>query len=173
MTIVPDYQDLLKIETKRKDTEDLSHLLGVQEPYCRRMCIWKKYWTEHYYRKKIGEYENKLEDLIQRPLKSSGHAFIVLDSFPAMAKCLTTYWETTCSTIKLLCNELKDRCRWCFWKQAYDKWEIEIFRDHTRESRASVLAEWKQGVTLLMNQAKDPIDLIWTNMGGIWGVVFF
>lgn len=37
----------------------------------------------------------------------------------------------------------------------------------------SVYAEERFKVTLLMNVASDPVDIIWENMGGIRGVYFF
>jgi len=35
--VVPDYKKLTELEEKRKDIEDLSQLLGVQEPTCMRL----------------------------------------------------------------------------------------------------------------------------------------
>lgn len=168
--VVPDYRRLTKLEEKRKDLEDLSQLLGIKEPTCMRLCVRKKYRTEEYYQRKLEEIEFEIQEILKAPIRSSGHAYIVFDSYYSMSQCLQKYRETPCQTCKIM------------WSSCYDKLSLSGSRsDDLRENFArfhdqdeSQSSEYhKRDETLLMSSAKDPVDIIWSNMGGTRGITFF
>jgi hypothetical protein len=84
--IVPDYKKLVELEEKRKDYEDLSHLLGVKAPTCMRLLIREKHRNEEHYQLKLEEIEKKMQDILLKPNSSSGHAYVVFDSYYSMSK---------------------------------------------------------------------------------------
>ena len=102
--VVPDYRKLTELEEKRKDLEDLSHLLGIKEPTVMRIWVKKKHRTEKYYKQKLEEIEDKIREELTKPIKSSGHAYVVFDSYYSMSRCLQKYRETPCQTWKIICS---------------------------------------------------------------------
>jgi hypothetical protein len=168
--VVPDYRKLTILEEKRKDLEDLSQLLGVKEPTCMRLCVRKKYRNEDYYQRKLEEIEYEIQEIYKSPIRSSGHAYIVFDSYYSMSQCLQKYRETPCQTCKIM------------WSSCYDRLSLSGSRsDDLRENFARFhdqdevqSSEYhKRGANLLMSSAKDPVDIIWANMGGTRGATFF
>ena len=167
--VVPDYNKLTELEEKRKDLEDLSQLLGVQEPTWMRIWVRKKYRTEEYYQQELEKIEQKMQELIKNPIKSSGHAYVVFDSYFSMSKCLQKFRDTPWQTMKLM---------WNSWWYKISKKEM---RDDPRENFVKFEDDEEQQsnneyelrkITLLMSIAKNPVDIIWGNMGGTRGIYF-
>ena len=168
--VVPDYRKLTQLEEKRKDLEDLSQLLGVKEPAFMRLWVRRKYRTEEYYKAKLEEVEEQIREELKKPIKSSGHAYIVFDSYYSMSRCLQKYRETPWQTCKIM------------WGSCFNKITMrESIGDDPRETfvrfhdnEEAPMSEYhNRGVTLLMSSAKDPVDIIWSNMGNSRGETFF
>ena len=170
--VVPDYNKLTELEEKRKDFEDLSQLLGVQEPTWMRIWVRKKYRTEEYYQYELEKIEAKMQELIKNPIQSSGHAYVVFDSYFSMSKCLQKFRDTPWQTIKFMWNnwwykmtkkEARNDPRENFVRFEDDNDEEEQHSNNEYELRK---------ITLLMSVAKNPVDIIWGNMGGNRGIYF-
>jgi hypothetical protein len=135
-----------------------------------RLCVRKKYRNEDYYQRKLEDIEYEIQEIYKSPIRSSGHAYIVFDSYYSMSQCLQKYRETPCQTCKIM------------WSGCYDRLSLSGSRsDDLRENFARFhdqdevhVSEYhKRGANLLMSSAKDPVDIIWANMGGTRGATFF
>ena len=91
VVVIPDYQQLFDLEVEKKDLEDLNILVHAQGPpkACAKCCI-RALWTRSY--DSIEERQHWLEleidKEIEKPILSSGHAFVVLDSVNSLNFCL-------------------------------------------------------------------------------------
>ncbi|CAI2385080.1 unnamed protein product [Moneuplotes crassus] len=169
-TEIPDYQKLTRLEQKRKELEDLSQLLGVKEPTFMRLCVRKKYRTEEYYKYELEEIEDQIRDELKKPIKSSGHAYIVFDSYYSMARCLQKYRETPCQTCKIMWSSCFDTIT---MRDRFDNDPRDAFIEFNDDEESPFSEYHKRGQTLLMSSAKDPVDIIWSNMGSSRGLTFF
>ena len=115
------------------------------------------------------EIELKMKDFLNEPIESSGDAFVVFDSFRSMSKWIEKFKITHTKRLQIMYNS---------W--LYKLW-LQNNRDSFRESLAQLdenneLVMEKQisrKMTLSMSLAKNPVDIIWINMGGTKGIYFF
>mmetsp|Transcript_11835 Transcript_11835/g.10457 ORF Transcript_11835/g.10457 Transcript_11835/m.10457 type:complete len:136 (-) Transcript_11835:21-428(-) len=110
-----------------------------------------------------------IREEIRKTTKSSGHAYVVFDSYYSMSRCLQKYRETPCQTCKIICQSCFDKVK---MRDGNGEEVRETFvRFHDNEDTPP--SEYDQrGTTLLMSSAKDPVDIIWTNMGNSRGATF-
>jgi len=86
-----------------------------------------------------------------------------------MSKCLQKYRETPCQSLKIMISS-------CINKVKYNQDKSQDPREYYakfQETEDKLQEEYdRQGMTLLMSIAKEPIDIIWANMGGTRGIYF-
>lgn len=112
-----------------------------------------------------------MQEAIKAPIKSSGHAYVVFDSYYSMSKCLQKYRETPCQSLKIMWTSCLDKLT---KRRRRNDVRENFVRFHDNDNDESLMNEYdRKGMTLFMCSAKDPIDIIWGNMGGTRGIYFF
>lgn len=166
---IPNFQRLFDLETKKFDIQDLLRIPEDKEPFAKKCLIAKKYRTKTYYSKQINEIENDIDNEILKPVLSSGHAFVCFDSIESANYCLHKFRLGVFDGVKLSCRHLKDSCKSC------------IQRDDDYGRKKSTFARFEDiderlvddNYNCLMEAAKEPMDIIWSNMGGTRGLYFW
>jgi hypothetical protein len=153
------------------DVEDLLKIPPAKEPFAKKCLIAKKYRTKKYYLKCINEIENEIDKEIYKPVLSSGHAFICFDTIESANHCLHKFRLNFCDGAKLAVRNLKDTCMSCVQsddvrkKSTFNRFEDidDRLADENEETEDHYV----------MEGAKEPMDIIWSNMSGTRGLYFW
>ena len=169
--VIPDYKLITEYEEKKKSLEDLVELKGSKQPIWLRIWVKKKNRTQEHYEAKIFEIEQKMKDFLSEPIESSGDAFVIFDSFRSMSKWIEKFKITHTKRWAIMWNS-------CFYKLLYQNSSKNFLRDSmpTVDENNEQLIDNKDQVrkmTLSMSLAKNPVDIVWINMGGTKGIYFF
>ena len=163
---IPNYKHLLELERKRNHLLDLKNLINKEEgSFVRKYMFPKIFQTDKRILQKIEEIENKIQCETEKPVFSSGHAFVCFDSLLSADKCLFMYREGLCKKLKLKLDHMWDGVKHprryftsskTFQKFKEDDLETEIFQPGN--------------IKILVDQCIEPYDIIWTNVGGDRGL---
>ena len=117
--------------------------------------------------------ELEVDKEIEKPMLSSGHAFVVLDSVNSLNYCLKQSQMTPTYAWKLAKVSVTDGVKNFFSKNFRNKRQ-STFNEFVDEDLEIAQGQYRdKDLILVMNQASDPVDIIWRNMGGTRGVYFF
>jgi hypothetical protein len=168
---IPDFSKILDLENEKFDVEDLLKIPASKEPLAKKCMIGKKYRTKKYYTKQISEIEDKIDNEIYKPVLSSGHAFICFDTIESANHCLHRFQLNVCDSSKLAMKNLKDTCLACIQKDDNRK-KSTFNRFEDIDDR---LAEdhYDEDEHYIMEGAKEPMDIIWSNMSGTRGLYYW
>ena len=119
--------------------------------------------------------EKKIDDQLDAPARPSGHAFVCFDSNDAANHMLHKYNLGATDAVKLMCHTLTDKTKECFNRNvahgdgAHGNGRSNSFSRFEDETENF----FDQDVTLIMEPAKEPMDICWNNMGGHRGLYFW
>ncbi len=165
---IPDYKTLLKIETKMNEINDIKNLISKKETDClRRWFFPAKFRTEAAIKKELEKLENEMQDATKKPVYSSGHAFVCFDSLLSAYKCLNAFEEMTYKKIALQINSLWESISRGGRRRS--KTDASTFQQfHDEDLEAAIMDPQK--LEILVDQMIEPVDIVWTNIGGGRGI---
>ncbi|CDW80986.1 transmembrane protein 63c [Stylonychia lemnae] len=177
VVVIPDFQRLFDLEIEKKDLDDLHHLVAAHgSPGCGRQAIFKCLWTQSSsVQERQVQLDQDIQNEIEKPFLSSGHAFVVLDSVKSLNHCVQQSNMTPTYAWRLAKVSVKENIQQFFSQKfkrtmSQDRQTFNQFEDEDLEIAQGYR---DKDLTLIMSEAGDPIDIIWGNMGGTRGVYFF
>ena len=168
---IPDFHTILELENNKFDVEDLLKIPPSKEPFIKKWMISKKFRTKQYYQKQITELENQIDNEICKPILSSGHAFICFDTIESANHWLRKFQLDIGDGIKLACRNLKDTIS--DWFNREDRRNKSTFARFEDDDEGFIDESIGEGDHYIMEQAKEPMDIIWSNMSGTRGLYFW
>ncbi len=164
---IPEYKNLLKLERKINEINDIKNLISKKETDCvRRWFFPAKYRTEAAIKKELEKLENEIQEDTKQPVYSSGHAFVCFDSLLSAYKCLTTFEEQTYKKIAIQLNSLWDSLGRKVKRKEANASTFQHFHDEDLESAMMD----PEKLDILVDQMIEPVDIVWTNIGGGRGI---
>lgn len=159
----------MKLERIRDEILDLRNLISKKENSCLRKWFFPSVFrTEDTINKELDRIENKIQEITEFPVFSSGHAFVCFDSLEAGYKCLNTFQEKTWRKIylklKYLFEKRQDRRPKRFVTSTFGKFTDEIDVNMMKGMMNP------EEMNILVDQLIEPFDIIWTNVGGDRGL---
>jgi hypothetical protein len=121
----------------------------------------KVFRTDYSIELKLRQIEQKLQDETEKPVYSSGHAFVCFDSLQAAYRCLSQFQEQTFSKLKIQFRALFEKARApTKMTSTFGRFQDELDNDILEQ----------ENVQIIVDQMVEPEDIIWTNVGGSRGV---
>ena len=187
INFIPNYNKLLKYEKERNEINDLRLLITHEKPFMR--CLFSSvYWSENSMNNELINIENKINELIEEPVYSSGHAFVCFDSLGAVYKVMNEFKSSPFMRFKIrmknLVGDVKDNIYGGKNKELINSQNKNTFQKFNEEYNIGILDEnyfveenteneIKQNMDILVDQLIEPIDIIWVNIGGEKGLYVF
>lgn len=170
VNFIPDYKVLLKLERKRNEITDLKNLISTKENTCvRRLFYPKVFQSEVSIQNKLERIENKIQEETEKPVFSSGHAFVCFDSLLAAYKCLSAFEEGTWKKVSIRMSALWEESK---FKRSIKRMQTSTFRKFEDEDLEKEMMD-PDKVHLIVDQMIEPFDIIWANIGGDRGLYVF
>lgn len=149
------------------EINDIKNLISKKETDCLRKWFFPaKFRTEAAIKKELEKLENEMQDATKKPVFSSGHAFVCFDSLLSAYKCLNAFEERTYKKIALQLNSLWENVARGSKRRKTDASTFQQFHDEDLE--AAIMDPQK--LEILVDQMIEPVDIVWTNIGGGRGI---
>jgi len=172
ITFIPDYPEMLELEIRKEEINDIRKLVNIsdKDSFFKKLFLPKIYLSEVEIQNQLELIEHKLQEEIQHPVYSSGHAFVCFDSLLSAYICLNNYEfnffysrESTFQKLKLKLQSLGKSIPKI--KISSNQSTFGKFQD---EDEGNIL-DYDQ-IEILFDQMLEPADIIWTNVGGDRGL---
>ena len=188
INFIPNYNKLLKYEKERNEINDLRLLITHEKP-CMRCLFSSIYWSENSMQNELNKIQEKIDEITEEPVYSSGHAFVCFDSLTAAYKVMKEFKSSpimrfkyrmknfmngmkdniTNSKNKEIINEKNEKSTFQKFNEDYNigKLEDNYFLEDNNEYKL------KDNMNILVDQIIEPIDIVWVNIGGDKGLFVF
>ena len=182
INFIPNYNKLLKYEKERNEINDLRLLITHERPFMR--CLFSSvYWSDNSMKNELNKIQEKIDEIIEEPVFSSGHAFVCFDSLTAAYKVMNEFKSSPLMRIKLRMKNLMTGVKKNFLggKNNNDKFMSgqkgnSTFQKFNEDYNIGNLEdnyileenseyEIKQNMNILVDQIIEPIDIVWVNIG--------
>jgi hypothetical protein len=188
ITFIPNYNKLLKYEKERNEINDLRLLITHEKP-CMRCLFSSVYWSDNSMKNELQRIQEKIDEITEEPVFSSGHAFVCFDSLTAAYKVMNEFKSSPLMRFKLRMknfmsgvkenllggksNELisGQKAKSTFQK-FHEDYNIGSLEDNYFFEENSEY-EIKENMNILVDQLIEPIDIVWVNIGGDKGLYVF
>jgi hypothetical protein len=161
---IPDYKKLLELEREKNEIKDLKNLISKKETsFIRRWLFPTIYRTEFNMENRLREIEVQFQDATERPVLSSGHAFICFDSLLSAYICEGKFREKTMSKLKIQIKSMFDNVH-----NRFNRKMTSTFGKFDDELDNEILE--LENLNILVDQMIEPEDIIWSNIGGDRGI---
>ena len=179
ISFIPNYNKLLKYEKERNEINDLRLLITHEKPFMR--CLFSSvYWSDSSMKNELKRIQEKIDEITEEPVFSSGHAFVCFDSLTAAYKVMKEFKNSPFMRIKLRMknfmsgvkenilggknNELiSGRKATSTFQKFTEDYNIGSLEDNYIFEENSEY-EIKQNMNILVDQLIEPIDIIWVNI---------
>ena len=188
ISFIPNYSKILKCEKERNEINDLRLLITHEKPFMR--CLFSSiYWSESSMKNELNKIQEQIDEIIEEPVYSSGHAFVCFDSLTAAYKVMREFKSSPFMRFKLrmknfvsgmkeniLGNKTNELISGQKAKSTFQKfnedYNIGSLEDNYFFEENSEY-EIKENMNILVDQLIEPIDIIWVNIGGDKGLYVF
>ena len=189
INFIPNYNKLLKYEIEKNEITDLRLLITHEKPFMR--CLFSSiYWSDSSMQSELERIQEKIDEITEEPVYSSGHAFICFDSLTAAYKVMKEFKNSPFMRFKLRMKNLMDGVKENLlgnktindpilgkkvsstFQKFNEDYNIGSLEDNYFIEENSEL-EIKQNMNILVDQLVEPIDIIWVNIGGDKGIYVF
>jgi hypothetical protein len=161
---IPDYKTLLELEREKNEIKDLKNLISKKETsFIRKWLFPYVYRTEKNMEKRLREIEVQFQDATERPVLSSGHAFLCFDSLLSAYICEGKFREKTFKKLKIQMKSIFDNVN-----NKFNRKMTSTFGKFDDELDNEILEI--ENLDILVDQMIEPEDIIWSNVGGDRGV---
>ena len=188
INFIPNYNKLLKYEKERNEINDLRLLITHEKPFMR--CLFSSvYWSDNSMKNELKRVQEKIDEITEEPVFSSGHAFVCFDSLTAAYKVMNEFKSSPLMRFKLrmknfmsgvkdnilggknnvIISGQKDKSTFQKFNEDYNIGSLEdnYFFEENSEN------EIKENMNILVDQIIEPIDIVWVNIGGDKGLYVF
>ena len=188
INFIPNYNKLLKYEKERNEINDLRLLITHEKPFMR--CLFSSvYWSDNSMKNELKRVQEKIDEITEEPVFSSGHAFVCFDSLTAAYKVMNEFKSSPLMRFKLrmknfmsgvkdnilggknnvIMSGQKDKSTFQKFNEDYNIGSLEdnYFFEENSEN------EIKENMNILVDQIIEPIDIVWVNIGGDKGLYVF
>ena len=180
INFIPNYNKLLKYEKERNEINDLRLLITHEKPFMR--CLFSSiYWSESSMQNELTKIQEKIDEITEEPVYSSGHAFVCFDSLTAAYKVMKEFKSSPMMRFKnrmknimngmkenkeIITNDKNEKSTFQKFNEDYNigKLEDNYFFEENNEY------ELKDNMNILVDQLIEPIDIVWVNIGGDKGL---
>ena len=188
INFIPNYNKLLKYEKEKNEITDLRLLITHEKPFMR--CLFSSvYWSENSMQNELIRIQEKIDEITEEPVFSSGHAFVCFDSLTAAYKVMKEFKNSPFMRFKLRMKNFMDgvkenilgsknnelisgqKATSTFQKFNADYNIGSLEENYFFEENNEI--EIKQNMNILVDQLVEPIDIIWVNIGGDKGLYVF
>ena len=182
INFIPNYNKLLKYEKEKNEITDLRLLITHEKPS-------SVYWSENSMQNELIRIQEKIDEITEEPVFSSGHAFVCFDSLTAAYKVMKEFKNSPFMRFKLRMKNFMDgvkenilgsknnelisgqKATSTFQKFNADYNIGSLEENYFFEENNEI--EIKQNMNILVDQLVEPIDIIWVNIGGDKGLYVF
>jgi hypothetical protein len=172
ISFIPDYKVLTDLEIEKEEINDLKKLIPFNKVNtCRYCCLSKTFRSENNIKNRLSEIDNEIDYQLTKPTYSSGHAFVTFNSLKSAYLCLQEFKESTYKKLKIKFDEIKNHNIQLFNKSNNTHRTLSeeiIISDGTDEINVNSSTD-----DFIVDQMIEPMDIIWTNIGGDRGVNIF
>ena len=188
INFIPNYNKLLKYEKERNEINDLRLLITHEKPFMR--CLFSSvYWSDNSMKNELQKIQEKIDEITEEPVFSSGHAFVCFDSLTAAYKVMKEFKNSPLMRFKIrmknfvsgvkenilgnknnqLVSGQKANSTFQKFNEDYNIGSLDdnYFIEENNEY------EIKQNMNILVDQIIEPIDIVWVNIGGDRGLYVF
>ena len=107
INFIPNYNKLLKYEKEKNEITDLRLLITHEKPFMR--CLFSSvYWSENSMQNELIRIQEKIDEITEEPVFSSGHAFVCFDSLTAAYKVMKEFKNSPFMRFKLRMKNFMD-----------------------------------------------------------------
>jgi hypothetical protein len=164
VSFIPDYQILTELEIKKEEINDIKKLIpNSRSKLYRYCCLDKTFYSEESIKNELEDIDAKLDQECQKPVLSSGHAFITFSSLKAAYTCLEHFRDDTLSNFKIKIMEMQDKRDVNVNRKGST---FQAFHDEDLMNDYDDL----ENFDIVLDQMIEPMDIIWTNLGGDRGI---
>ena len=189
INFIPNYNKLLKYEKEKNEITDLRLLITHEKPFMR--CLFSSiYWSDSSMQSELERIQEKIDEITEEPVYSSGHAFICFDSLTAAYKVMKEFKNSPFMRFKLRMKNLMNGLQENILGNRNNNGSIMIHKDSSTFQKfnedynigslednyfieENSELEIKQNMNILVDQLVEPIDIIWVNIGGDKGIYVF
>ena len=157
--LFPDYQKLIQLEVERDEAILMYKLLENPPPPMK--CAPRSMLTQDYYERRLREIEHETDQVTLAPNWNSGHAVVVLNSLESLDKVIYHYRPSILKSFKLGITNIA--VKWTQFRSRAISTTFERFEDNREAAHTNIV----------VSQSKDPIDIVWANLGGTRGFYYF
>lgn len=169
VSFIPDYKNLSELEIKKENINDLRKLLPSNKSslykYC---CLSKTFQSEKNMNNALNKIEEDIDEEVQKMVLSSGHAFVTFNSLESAYICLQEFREDAFRKLKIKIKEMKENQARSL--HIHKGSTFNAFKDEELITEENNLEEEISNVDILVDQMIEPMDIIWTNVGGGRGI---
>lgn len=180
INFIPNYHKIIQYEKKNNEIKNLRLIISKKKPFL-KCCFSSVYWSEESVENELKRIEAKLDELTEKTVLSSGHAFICFDSLTAADQILKNYKETTWTRFKVKMISIFEKCK---KTRTNDNSIINLsnnkentfrkFKDEFEINEIQLITTAEaSNVNILVDQLIEPVDIIWDNVGGDRGLYFW
>ena len=166
--VIPDFVTLFKYEQQKSELEDLRKLVYASGPgfQCNSCLIPAYAKKEEAYDRKMRKIERKIDKELEKAYWNSGHAFVCFDSLESMNAVLNYYRVSPLKYCALSVRAIKTKFQQLFAPRR--ERNVSTFDKFYDIDEAKL-----EDQVFLLNIASEPIDIVWSNMGGNMGFFLF
>ena len=190
INFIPNYNKLLQYEKQKNEINDLRLLITHEKPFMR--CLFSSvYWSDDSMKNELIKIQQKIDEITEEPVFSSGHAFVCFDSLSAAYKVMKEFKSSTFMRFKIRMknfmqdvqnimgnnnNNKNNSPNIVYGKKASSTFQIfnEDYNSGNFEENYILEEnneqEIKENMNILVDQLIEPIDIIWVNIGEDKGV---
>ena len=107
INFIPNYNKLLKYEKEKNEITDLRLLITHEKPFMR--CLFSSvYWSDNSMKNELEKIQEKIDEITEEPVFSSGHAFVCFDSLAAAYKVMKEFKSSPFMRFKLRMKNFVD-----------------------------------------------------------------
>lgn len=166
VSFIPDYKNILELEITKEEINDIKKLVNYNvRSFFRSCCFPKTFRSEDETEKALATIEEKINEEIEKPVISSGHAFVTFNSLKTAYICLQAFREDAIKNLRIQIKDMKDNREKAVGDSRFVAFKDEDPHKSDRNNEYKI-----DSVNILVDQMIEPSDIIWTNIGGDRGI---
>ena len=166
INFIPNYNKLLKYEKEKNEITDLRLLITHEKPFMR--CLFSSiYWSDSSMQSELERIQEKIDEITEEPVYSSGHAFICFDSLTAAYKVMKEFKNSPFMRFKLRMKNLMNGLQENILGNRNNNGSIMIHKD------SSTFQKFNEDYNIGSLEDNYFIEENWVNIGGDKGIYVF
>ena len=178
INFIPDYREIINLDKEKSKIINISNLIDRSKKSCYFKFFFPKiYKSEESVKNELNKIENKIQNLIKKPVYTSGHAFVCCDSLLSAYELIKAFNENTFKKLSIKLNSIIENFRRenisrNIVLSSNNSATFQIFQDEELFEENDLSKE-QLNVNIIVDQMIEPFDIIWLNVGGDRGLYIF